>query len=127
MARDEPDRSKHAKLDALQLSKDEWDRVQLFLDLLVVILIHHCTHCVTYLLYFQHADRAQQAFSSDEGPSLHSGLPALEALHKAWSSQAKKDKYSDFRGALNDAADKIAEYYDKTATSDAFIFYMCEL
>jgi hypothetical protein len=75
----------------------------------------------------QHADRAQQAFSSDEGPSLHSGLPALEALHKAWSSRAKKPKYFDFRNALNDAAAKIAEYYDKTATSDAFILAMCKL
>ena len=37
MARDKPDRAKHAKLDALQLSKHEWDRVKLFLDLLVVI------------------------------------------------------------------------------------------
>jgi hypothetical protein len=76
---------------------------------------------------FQHADRAQQAFSSDEGPSLHSGLPALEALHKAWSSRSEKGKYSDFRDALTDAAAKIAEYYDKTATSDAFNFAMCKL
>ncbi|KIM73229.1 hypothetical protein PILCRDRAFT_93154 [Piloderma croceum F 1598] len=72
----------------------------------------------------EHADRAQQAFSSDEGPSLHSGLPALEALHKAWSSRAKKAKYFHFWTALDDAAAKIAEYYDKTATLDAFIFSM---
>ena len=38
-----------------------------------------------------------------------------------------KEKYSDFQGALNDAAAKIAEYYDKTSTSDAFIFAMREL
>ena len=36
MARDEPDRAKRAKLDALQLSDDEWERVQLFLSLLGV-------------------------------------------------------------------------------------------
>jgi hypothetical protein len=36
MARDEPDRNKRAKLDALQLSDDEWERVQLFLSLLGV-------------------------------------------------------------------------------------------
>jgi hypothetical protein len=67
---------------------------------------------------------AQQAFSSDDGPSLHSGLPSLEALHKAWSSCAKKDKYFDFSTALDDAAAKIAEYYDKTAASDAFLLSM---
>jgi len=33
MARDEPDRAKRVKLDALQLSDDEWERVQLFLSL----------------------------------------------------------------------------------------------
>jgi hypothetical protein len=36
MARDELDRAKRAKLDALQLSNDEWERVQLFLSLLGV-------------------------------------------------------------------------------------------
>jgi hypothetical protein len=36
MARDEPDRSKRAKLDALQLSDAEWDRANLFLSLLKV-------------------------------------------------------------------------------------------
>jgi len=32
----EKERSKHAKLDALQLSSEEWDRVHLFLNLLSV-------------------------------------------------------------------------------------------
>jgi hypothetical protein len=36
MARDEPDRAKRAKLDALQLSDEEWERVILFLSLLKV-------------------------------------------------------------------------------------------
>lgn len=36
MARDEPDRVKRAKLDALQLSDEEWERVKLFLSLLKV-------------------------------------------------------------------------------------------
>ena len=46
MARDEPDRAKRAKLDALQLFKDEWDRVKLFLDLLVVRKICHREVCI---------------------------------------------------------------------------------
>ena len=36
MAQDEADRAKWAKLNALQLSEDEWERVRLFLNLLVV-------------------------------------------------------------------------------------------
>jgi len=85
MAHDEPDWAKCAKLDALQLSKDEWDHVKLFLDLLVVILVI-CHICYSTYTLLQHADRAQQAFSLDKGPSLHSGLLALKALYKAWSS-----------------------------------------
>jgi len=47
MARDEPDRAKRAKLDALQLSDDEWKCVQLFLSLLGVsnartLIFTHC-------------------------------------------------------------------------------------
>jgi hypothetical protein len=36
MAHDEPDHAKRAKLDALQLSVDEWNHVKLFPDLLRV-------------------------------------------------------------------------------------------
>jgi hypothetical protein len=38
MAREETDRTKRAKLDALQLSDSEWERVSLFLSLLKVII-----------------------------------------------------------------------------------------
>ena len=48
MARDEPDRAKRAKLDALQLSDAEWERVNLFLSLLKVHSIHDFT--ISYLL-----------------------------------------------------------------------------
>ena len=72
----------------------------------------------------QHADRAQQAFSSDAGPSLHLALPALEALHKAWSARLCKDKYLPFTMALQAAIDKITEYYEKTADLDVFILAM---
>ena len=40
MARDESDRAKRAKLDALQLSDKEWERVILFLSLLKVCFVH---------------------------------------------------------------------------------------
>jgi len=47
-------------------------------------------------------------------------------LHKAWSSQAKRPKYQDFAEALNAAAEKIEEYYEKTSTSHAYTLVMCE-
>jgi hypothetical protein len=72
----------------------------------------------------QHADNAQQAFSSDQGPSLHLALPALEVLHKAWTKRAARIKYGDFVPALNAGLAKIEEYYDRTAQSDAYTFAM---
>jgi len=87
--RDEKDLVKRAKLDNLKLTEEEWGRAKLFLDLLT------------------HADRAQQAFSSDQGPSLHLGLPALEALHKAWSSRIERPKYADFKEPLRAAVKRL--------------------
>jgi len=128
MARDEPDRAKRAKLDALQLSDEEWERVKLFLSLLKVRSVHESviSSLINSILLgqHQHADAAQQAFSSENGPSLHLALPALEALHNAWSSRAQKDKYSHFEIPLDSAVETIAKYYDKTSTSDAFVLSM---
>jgi hypothetical protein len=73
----------------------------------------------------QHADSAQQAFSSDTGPSLHLALPALEGLHKAWVSRSNNPKYAPFHAGLIAATDKIQEYYEKSAECDAYIIGMC--
>ena len=37
-----------------------------------------------------------------------------------------KEKYSYFENALDSAVEKIADYYDKTSDSDAFILSMCK-
>lgn len=74
----------------------------------------------------KHADNAQQAFSSDQNPSLHLAVPALEALHKAWSSRLVRPKYYHFKAPLQAAIDKIVDYYEKTGDSDAYIIAMRE-
>jgi hypothetical protein len=70
---------------------------------------------------------AQQAFSSDAGSTLHLAIPALETLHKAWSTRADRPKYAHFATALTAAAQKIDEYYERTTTSAAYIMAMCQL
>ena len=75
----------------------------------------------------QKADAAQQAFSSDHGPSLHLALPALEALHSTWTDYSKNPKFRDFVGPLKAGIEKIEEYYDKTSNSNTFNFSMCQL
>jgi len=72
-----------------------------------------------------HADKAQQAFLSVQTPTLFNAIPAIETLHAAWASQAKKIKYKSFKDALNAAMAKLNEYYKKTADSDAHILAMC--
>lgn len=73
---------------------------------------------------FQHADNTQHAFSSENIPTLYNAIPALEALHKAWSSRAARPKYSPFSAALHAACGKIDEYYGKTTKSPAYILSM---
>ena len=77
-----------------------------------------------YLMDIQHADNAQQAFSSEQTPTLHLAIPALEALHHAWSIRAAREKYSRFATSLDVACQKIDEYYEKTTGSAAYIMAM---
>ena len=91
------------------------------------------THCMFFksLIYFlspddtsQHADNAQQAFSSDNVSTLHLAIPMLEALHRAWSSRADRPKYLPFTPALHAACKKIVDYYEKTTASPAYVMSM---
>ncbi|KAG1787134.1 uncharacterized protein HD556DRAFT_1247235, partial [Suillus plorans] len=106
MGRQERSLKKRAKIDFLQLSAAEWTRVGQFTDLL------------------SYADVAQQAFSSDRGSTLHLAIPALETLHKSWSSRAERPKYTRFARALKAAATKLDEYYERTTNSPAYIIAM---
>ncbi|KAG6913735.1 hypothetical protein DXG01_004673 [Tephrocybe rancida] len=96
---EEPSYDKCNKLDALMLSKDEWEHVRKFVKVLDL------------------PDRAQQAFSAENVPTLHNGIPALEALHSAWSSLKDYTRYSEFWEALTAGLEKIEAYYEKTADS----------
>ncbi|KAG6862803.1 hypothetical protein C0991_010099, partial [Blastosporella zonata] len=69
-------------------------------------------------------DCAQQAFSAENVPTLHNGIPALEALHAAWSSLRSREKYSEFYNALDAGLAKIKNYYDKLTDSCALTFVM---
>ncbi|KIK27526.1 hypothetical protein PISMIDRAFT_93201 [Pisolithus microcarpus 441] len=90
----------------VELVDSEWERVQLLLSLLA------------------HAEKAQHAFSAEQGPTMHAVLPALEALFKAWSLRKNMLKYVNFTDALDAGLSKISEYYQRTATSDAHIIAM---
>ena len=74
--------------------------------------------------HFQHADNAQQAFSSEQASILHLAILALEVLHRAWSSCAECPKYDQFVPALEAAYTKIDE---KTTNSPAYILAMSML
>lgn len=76
--------------------------------------------------FLQYADQAQQAFLSSHTLSLHNALPAIEALHAAWSKKAEstRAKYKLFKEGLVAAMEKLEEYYEKTAQSDVHIFAM---
>jgi hypothetical protein len=86
-----------------------------------------CTSTIIYILtldILQHADNAQQAFSSDNVLTLHYAIPTLEALHQAWSSPADCTKFQPFASVLHAACKKIDEYYEKMTESPAYIMSM---
>lgn len=54
-------------------------------------------------------------------------IPALETLHRAWSSHAERSKYTWFATSLQAAAAKVDEYYEKTTQSPAYVMAVCKL
>jgi hypothetical protein len=56
---------------------------------------------------------------------LYLALPALEGLHAAWSKRLTPNiGYDAFQGPLAAGIAKIAEYYNQTEDSDAYIMSM---
>ena len=71
----------------------------------------------------QLADKAQQAFSAENYPTLYLGVPSLEALHAAWTKRRGKG-IQKFDIALDAGLAKLTHYYDKTGQSDAYLMAM---
>ncbi|KAF9224153.1 hypothetical protein BS17DRAFT_766779 [Gyrodon lividus] len=93
---------KRKKIDELKLSEEDWGHVKLFTSLL------------------SHVDNPQQSFFSHKGPTLQHALPALEALHKAWSKHMDAARYEPSQDGLIAATSKIVNYYQHTSDSDAY-------
>ncbi|KAG2066400.1 hypothetical protein BDR04DRAFT_1160282 [Suillus decipiens] len=68
--------------------------------------------------------RAMTKLLSEKGASLHLALPALEALHKAWSTCSENPKYKPFQEALQQGVAKIHKYYNQSSECDAYIIAM---
>ncbi|KAF9220289.1 hypothetical protein BS17DRAFT_820973 [Gyrodon lividus] len=98
--------AKQKKTDDLKLTEEEWKRVKLFVSLLA------------------HADHAQQSFFSDHESTLQHALPALEALHRAWNNHLESEQYEPFKDGSNASTEKLVEYYERTADSDAYTLVM---
>lgn len=87
-------------------------------------MLYATTFSNTNMTLLQHADDAQQAFSSASVPTLQNVLPALERMHAAWEKASSKPRYSSFKPALNAGMEKLDEYYQRSAASDAHIMAM---
>jgi hypothetical protein len=134
----ETNAEKRRKLTSLALNEDEWMRVRLFCNILQVSITASLstsnTTNDTMWAWLQHADIAQQAFSSASTPTLHNALPTLEKLHAAWEKASHKDRYSHFVPALNAGKAKLDTYYQRSAQSDVhimamgkFIYHSCDV
>ena len=74
--------------------------------------------------FIQHANDAQQAFSSSSTPSLQNALPALERMHVVWEKASNRPRYLSFVTALEAGMQKLDQYYKHSAESDAHIMSM---
>ena len=90
---EETEPAKRDKIRELKLNSEEWKHADMFLGLLAVC-ISPLSSFKYMKQFYQHADKAQQAFSSDQASTLHLAIPALEALHRAWFSCAEGLKYN---------------------------------
>ncbi|KAJ6559344.1 hypothetical protein B0H10DRAFT_1966971 [Mycena sp. CBHHK59/15] len=59
--------------------------------------------------------------------TLHLALLALETLYAGWTKCAADPKYSHFAEALEQALEKVDEYYQKTSNSNTCMFAMGKL
>ena len=120
---EEQDLAKCDKIYELKLTSEEWEQVDTFLGLLSVCVqyfIHQhwlicCSMPTTHSKHFH-----LNSFIS----TLHLAIPVLEALYKAWSSQADHTKYQAFADTLYAACKKVDEYYEKTTKSPVYIMSM---
>ncbi|KAJ7730112.1 ribonuclease H-like domain-containing protein, partial [Mycena maculata] len=101
----ERDREKSDKLEALQLTADEWNWIDLFLNVLQVWPPHSKMH-------------------STSSHPIYGPLPALEKLHAEWTSKGSKEKYFPFHEAIEAALYKVDEYYKKTGNSNSYVLAM---
>ncbi|EKM48025.1 uncharacterized protein PHACADRAFT_189277 [Phanerochaete carnosa HHB-10118-sp] len=85
------------------IQEEDWTRVQLCADILM------------------DANKYQQHFSSDQIPTLHRAIPALENLCARWEKKADDRRYEKFHSALRDGVDKLSKYYWKLDDSRAYI------
>lgn len=85
----------------------------------MIYFIHFCL-----IVSCKYVDIVQQAFLLNVETTLHLVVPALETLYKAWSSLARWLKHAHFELALDAAADKIDEYYEKTTKTPVYIMAM---
>ncbi|KAJ7369154.1 hypothetical protein DFH08DRAFT_929063 [Mycena albidolilacea] len=67
---------------------------------------------------------AQHAFSADLRSTLHLAIPALKKLHAEWTVKSTKPKYSVFHDAIDEALQKVDEYYQKSSNSNSYMFAM---
>lgn len=74
----------------------------------------------------QCANDCQHSFSSENVPTLHLAIPALEKLHASWETRSQNDEYTRFHAALNAGMALVEKYNNKTAKTDAYIITMCE-
>jgi len=93
-----------------KFGEEEWNRFQLFCNLLQVFIFLLVVVIADSYFLIWHADTAQPTFSAGAQPTLHNALLAIEKMYSAWQKASEKPCYRIFKPALEAAMAKLNEY-----------------
>jgi len=99
-----PNLSKDRSYADYQLSKKDWDRLEVIHEVL------------------REPSNVQQTFSSERTPTVWRIIPSLEFLIKRWESMVGQPRYRDVKKAITEGIQSLTKWYRKVDNTSAAYF-----
>jgi hypothetical protein len=98
-----PDLSKNRCYADFQLSKKEWDKLEVLCKVLRVFTIRHSPFVAFVTDYMQEPANIQQTFSSEHSPTIWQIIPSLKFLIKCWETMVVQPRFHEIGEAITEA------------------------
>jgi hypothetical protein len=105
---------KNKKYEDYKLRKEEWDLLEIVLEVLMVCTVQYTLFCCdSDALLFQEPRKAQSSFSSETRPTLWRVIPVLETCIERWKVMMDTPKFACVRDGLEAGIEQMLKYYRK--------------